>query len=169
VDPLTLTQVALKYLTDRLALAGLFMSIASLILMTFHNIADIWLREHWQYPAVVGGFAICYLPTGPIIKRCHEWGARREQTRKQRYELEEKQELLAHLTHGEKTMLAKYVSGTGNVRSRRILASDPIAQGLEDLRILYSPNVGLDEYNQKAYNIHSWAREHLKKHPELLQ
>jgi hypothetical protein len=171
LDPLAIVELIVKNLTDRIALGVLFLSIILLgICYWFPGLlggAAPWLQDH-PLLFVFGILGpICYIPTGPIVSRFQELQANDKVQRDEQKKSNEQQQVLYHLTSGEKAMLSKWIAE--DYRSRRILATDPIAQGLEDVGVLHAPNVALDSLKQKAYNIKDWAKEYLKEHPELLR
>ena len=132
----------------------------------FPSLLDGWLWQHrtWFFLGIVG--AVCYLPTDPIIKRCHEWGAKRTDRRKKQQELEEKQDRLIHLTPKEQEVLSGYVINA-NIRVKTFSYRDPLPIRLVNQDILEA--IGLEHQGQVAYAIQDWAKQHLKEHPELLK
>jgi Super-infection exclusion protein B len=171
LSALAIIELIVKNLTDRIALGVLFLSIILLcIYLWFPGLlggAFPWLHDH-PLLFVFGILGpICYIPTGPIISRFQEWQANDKIKRDEQKKINEQRQILYHLTFGEKAMLSKWI--VGDYRSRRIPVTDPIAQGLEDVGVLYAPNVPVDSYKQKAYGIQDWVKEFLKQHPELLK
>jgi hypothetical protein len=71
------------------------------------------------------------------------------------------------LTGREQKILLPYIAN--DYRSRRIVRTDPVAQGLADDSILCAPDVPIDASGGKAYNIQDWARVYLKKNLDLVR
>jgi hypothetical protein len=148
-------EIFLKHLTDRVALGLLFLSLILLASMAIQGSAGYWARTHatWVAFGILG--PICYLPTRYIFEKLPEWQAAQKQKRR-----------LHNLTEREKAILLPYIAN--DFRSRRILRTDPVAQGLADDGILYAPNVAVDNDGGKAYNIQDLSRLYLKKHIDLV-
>jgi hypothetical protein len=148
-------EVILKHLTDRLALALLFLSALLLAAMAIQGEVGDWSRGHktWIAFALLG--SVCYLPTRLVLERASEWQT--SQKRKKR---------LHNLTPREKQLLAPYVHN--DFRTRRIPHTDPVAKGLADDGVLYRPDVPRDDSGHEAYNIQDWARMYFKKHKDLV-
>ncbi len=65
-------EVILKHLTDRLALAALFLSLILLGAMLVSNPVGNWARSNPMYIAFGILGPLCYLPTGPL-DRCKQF------------------------------------------------------------------------------------------------
>jgi hypothetical protein len=99
---------------------------------------------------------ICYLPTRHILDGFAEWQSNNKRSRR-----------LHSLTKREKEILAPYIVEKNDYKTRRFRHDDPVAKGLAEEGILYCPDIPRDQYGNVAYNLHDWARIHLKKQPEL--
>jgi hypothetical protein len=152
---LDLIEALLKNLSDRIALAIFFASGLALLLMLFPWQVATLIRSHWEWPFLGLLLSLCYLPTRYVFAKVSEFSSNR--TRNER---------LHHLTRQEKKILAPYIDN--DFRSRRMPFMDPVAKGLADDGVLYTPDVARDVNGGVAYNIHDWARLYLKKNPNLV-
>jgi len=148
-------EVILKYLTDRLALAALFLSLLLWASTPFSNPVGNWARSNPMYIAFGILGPLCYLPTRWLLEKFSEWQAARTRHRR-----------LEHLTPREQDILGPYIRG--DYRTRRFSHTDPVAKGLADDGVLYCPNVPRTNDGKEAYNIQDWARKSLKSHLNLL-
>jgi hypothetical protein len=149
-------ETILKHLTDRIALAVLFLCVISLaVMLTAGEVGD-WMRAHWLWIFFGLPGSLCYLPTRFVLDKVAE-----TLTENKRHER------LDDLTRREKEFLAPYIQN--DYRARRVLHTDPVAKGLRDDGVLSAPDVALDQSKMKAYNIQNWARSYLKKHPDILR
>jgi hypothetical protein len=66
-------EIFLKHLTDRVALAFLFLSLILLVSMAIPGSAGSWARSHavWIVFGILG--PLCYLPTRFIFEKLPEW------------------------------------------------------------------------------------------------
>jgi hypothetical protein len=148
-------EIFLKHLTDRVALALLFLCAVLLASMAIPGASGDWARTHttWVAFGILG--PLCYLPTRFVFEKIADWQA--DSKRKDR---------LHNLTGREKTILAPYVHN--DFRTRRIPHSDAVARGLADDGVLYRPDVPRDQAGCEAYNIQEWARKYLKDNNHLV-
>jgi hypothetical protein len=148
-------EVFLKYLTDRVALGLLFLSVVLLASMAIPGDGGSWARGHktWVAFGILG--PLCYLPTRYILEWIPELQAGSK--RKKR---------LQNLTGRERAILAPYVHN--DLRTRRLLHTDPVARGLADDGVLYRPDVPRDQNGYEAFNIQDWARKYLREHMDLV-
>jgi len=148
-------EVFLKYLTDRVALGLLLMSLILWASMAIPGATGTWARGHttWVAFGILG--PLCYLPTRFIL----DWISESQADRKRKSRLQS-------LTEREKAILAPYVHN--DFRTRRLLHTDPVARGLADDGVLYRPDVPRDQNGYEAYNIQDWARKYLREHRDLV-
>lgn len=148
-------EVILKHLTDRLALAALFLSLILLAAMLVPNPVGNWARSSPMYITFGILGPLCYLPTRWLLEKFSESQEARRRHRR-----------LHNLTPREQQILGPYIRS--NYRARRLLHTDPVAKGLADDGVLYCPDVPRTQNGEAAYNIQDWARNYLKTHPDLL-
>ena len=147
-------EVFLKHLTDRVALAFVFLSVVLLASMAIPGAIGGWAKDRATWLAL-GIFGLCYLPTRFVLEKVSEWQAARK-----------RESRLQNLTGREKAILAPYLHN--DFRTRRLLHTDPVARGLADDGVLYRPDVPRDEKGYEAYNIQDWARKYLKERMDLV-
>jgi hypothetical protein len=87
--------------------------------------------------------------------------------RKAKVAMELKQKQLRELTPDEKAYSAPYVLQNQNTQYFQI--EDGVTGGLETKGIIYKASSVGSMLTGWAYNIQSWARDYLQKHPELFE
>ena len=148
-------EVILKHLTDRLALAAMFLSLILLVAMLFPNPVGNWARSNPMYVAFGILGPLCYLPTRLLLEKFSDWQATRLRHKR-----------LENLTPREQQILGPYIRN--DYRTRNLPHTDAVAKGLADDGVLYRPDVPRTPSGEEAYNIQDWARTYLKAHPKLL-
>jgi len=148
-------EVILKHLTDRVALAALFLSVILLIAMAFPNPVGNWAKSNPMYVAFGILGPLCYLPTRLVLEKFSE-----------SQEAGKRHKRLQNLTPREQQILGPYIRG--DYRTRGLPHTDAVAKGLADDGVLYHPDVPRTPNGEDAYNIQDWARTYLKAHSELL-
>jgi hypothetical protein len=148
-------EVILKHLTDRIALAALFLSSVLLIAMSFSNPVGNWAKSNPMYITFGILGPLCYLPTRLLLEKFSDWQAARLRHKR-----------LENLTPREQQILGPYIRG--DYRTRGLPHTDAVAKGLADDGVLYHPDVPRTPNGEDAYNIQDWARNYFKKHPHLL-
>jgi len=148
-------EIALKYLTDRLALAVLMASAICLLLILAPGELGIWMKMHAIWFFMSRLFCLCYLPSKYVLDKVSEIASNNK-----------RHERLIHLTRREKEILSPYVQN--DFRTRGILNTDPVAKGLVHDGVLYNPGVVVDNNGYAAYNIQDWVRAYLKEYPQTL-
>jgi hypothetical protein len=148
-------EVILKHLTDRLALAALFLSLILLGAMLVPNPVGNWARSNPMYIAFGILGPLCYLPTRLLLEKFSE-----------SQEASKRNKRLHNLTPREQQILGPYIRS--DYRTRSLPHTDPVAKGLADDGVLYRPDVPRTPNGEEAYNIQDWARNYLKTHPDML-
>lgn len=144
-----------------LFLAGAFLLFARPSLLALIGLEDF--RKNY-----LGYIGAVTLLTGTLllthgVSSLANWIGRR---RSQNSQLKVWHATLQTLTPAEKVALRPYIFENEN--SALFSISDGVAGGLEAKDILYrASNIG--PWGNFPYNLQPWAREHLTKHPELLQ
>ena len=151
-----LLEVVLKSLTDRLALAGLFLAVLFILIAKAFPASAVgnWTNEHLVWAYGIGLFSLCYLPTRAILEKTAAWSISRKQ-----------QKRLHSLVPDEKRLLSVYIDN--NLRTHHVYSTDGTARGLAHDGILYIPDVE-PYHGHTHYNIQDWVRLYLIKHPDLL-
>src|ERR1700687_3019338 len=112
-------EVILKHLTDRLALAALFLSLLLWASTSFSNPVGNWASSNPMYIAFGLLGPLFYLPTRWLLEKFSEWQAARVRHRR-----------LENLTPREREILGPYIRS--DYRTRRLPHTDPVAKGLAD-------------------------------------
>jgi hypothetical protein len=159
-------EVVLKHLTDRIALAALFVCIILKAVSMFW--ANIWLQQHSMWIGIGILFPLCYLPTRPIIDKYNEWEAAGKAARKRDGDIKAREERLKRLSKQEKRLLSSFL--TNDSSSNDVSFHDwPVALGLERDGVVYVSGDEHPSIRSKPYNIDSQTFERLKKNPDFLK
>lgn len=153
-----LLEVVLKSLTDRLALASLFLAL--LFLLFAKLIPDTalggWANRHLVWVYGIGLFSLCYLPTRHILEAIEGWHTNRKQCAR-----------FSDLPRDEKQILRQFMEL--NEKTAWFDQQDAAAKGLAEEGILYCLEVPRRQNGTIAYNMRDWARRYLKRNLRLLQ
>ena len=127
------------------------------------SLNDFWLRP---YIGIVTILAAALLVTHGVAYAIE----RRKANRAKRMEQEEWEtsvsDTLSSLTPAEKRALQPYI--LNNENSVGFSIADGVAGGLVAKKILYR-SANISHGYSFPHNLQHWAREHLTKHPELLE
>lgn len=159
-------EVVLKHLTDRIALAALFVCTIAKVVSVFWT--NVWLQQHsmWIWIGIL--FPLCYLPTRPIVDKYNEWEAAGKAARKHNGEIKAREDRLKRLSKQEKRLLSPFL--TNDSSSNDIMRYDrPVALGLEREGIVYVSGEEHPAIQSTPYNIDPWTFEYLAKNPDLLK
>jgi len=127
------------------------------------SLNDFWLRPYIGIVTILAAALLVTHGAGHLVDRIKANRAKKkEQEDRERSELE----TLRSLTPAEKRALQPYVLRNRN--SVGFAIANGVADGLVAKKILYVA-ANVSHGFSFPHNLQPWAREHLTKHPELLQ
>jgi predicted CXXCH cytochrome family protein len=145
-------EVILKHLTDRLALAALFLPLILLVATLVPNPVGNWARSNPMYIAFGILGPLCYLPTRWLLEKFSE-----------SQEAGKRHKRLDNLTPREQQILGPYIRG--DYRTRNLPHTDAVAKGLADDGVLHQPVK--TEGCESCHSPHGSPNPHLLKTSNL--
>lgn len=144
-------------------IAGILFLMAPTSVLGPMSLNDFWLRPYIGIVTILAAALLVTHGGAYLVNRIKEKRAKR---REQEEWEKNVSETLISLTPAEKRALQPYI--LKNQNSYAFDIADGVSGGLVAKNILYrSSNVGY--FRSFAHNLQPWAREHLTKHPELLE
>lgn len=144
-------------------IAGLLFLIAPASILGRMSLNDFWLRPYIGIATLLSAALLLAHGVTSLIDRSKAKRAKREEDEAWQRRVVE---TLAALTRAEKEALRPYIVEDRNTALFKI--TDGVAGGLVAKGIIYQATAA-GYWLTFSYNLQPWARDHLSKHPELLE